>query len=313
MEPAPFHRLSGDPETGARAFWLRAEDGVRLRAALWPAENGGGTVLLFNGRTEYAEKYAGVAAELNRAGLAVLTIDWRGQGLSDRLQADPRPGHIGDFADYQRDVVELVVAAQELALPRPWHLLAHSMGGTIGLAALEAGLPVQSAVFSAPMWGIDLHHVPEPVALAVARLARRLGRGTRPAPGSGGMDSFVLQDGFLTNPLTADGRRWGRLVAEIAGWPGIALGGASNDWLCAALLECRRLAALPAPALPVLIALGDREQVVSATAIRARAAAWPGASLLELSDCRHEPMMECDPVRDRFLAAAIAHFATAPA
>ncbi len=309
MSPAPFYTLPGDPLPMARAFWLRAGDGLRLRAGHWAAGGASGTVLLFPGRTEYLEKYASVAADLNAAGLDVLALDWRGQGMSDRLQDNPRPGHIGDFADYQRDVVEMVVLAQELDLPRPWHLLTHSMGGAIGLAALDAGLPVASAVFSAPMWAIDLRPVPEGLALALATLLSRLGRGGRPAPRSGGEDSFLLLDPFKDNLLTHDAQRWGRLVAEAAAWPEIALGGASNDWLRAAILECRRLAALPAPDLPALIALGDGERIVSAHAIRSRAASWPMARLLELSDCRHEPMMERAPVRSRFLQAALAHFA----
>ncbi|WP_199257970.1 alpha/beta fold hydrolase [Paracoccus binzhouensis] len=308
MKPAPFNTLPGDPLPTARAFWLRADDGVRLRVAHWPAGGAEGTVLLFPGRTEYVEKYAETAAELNAAGLEVLAIDWRGQGLSDRLQADLRPGHVGSFADYQRDVVELVVAAQELDLPRPWHLLAHSMGGAIGLAALEAGLPVDSAAFSAPMWGIALRGLPEWLVLGLVTILCRLGRSGRPAPRSGGEESFVLLDPFRDNLLTHDGRRWGRLVAEAAAWRDISVGGASNGWLREAILECRRMAALPSPALPALIALGDGERIVSAPAIRARAVGWPGATLLELAECRHEPMMERDPVRARFLEAVLAHF-----
>lgn len=308
MTPAPFYTLPGDPLPSVRCFWLRTEDGMRLRAGLWRAGQPIGTVLLFTGRTEYLEKYARVAVDLNEAGYDVLAIDWRGQGLSDRLQANPAPGHIEDFADYQRDVVEMVIAAQELGLPEPWHMLAHSMGGTIGMAALMGGLPVHSAVFSAPMLGINLRGLPEGLALALAGLMMRLGRGGHPAPGSGGNDSFVLTDPFRNNLLTGDGPRWGRIVAETASWPEIALGGATNAWVHAALLECRRLAALPAPDLPALIALGGQERVVSAAAIRARAAAWPGARLLELPDCQHEPMMERDTIRDSFLQAATAHF-----
>lgn len=309
MNPAPFNTLPGDPLPLARAFWLRAEDGVRLRAAHWAAGGASGTVLLFPGRTEYLEKYAAVAADLNAAGLDVLSMDWRGQGMSDRLQDNSRPGHIGAFSDYQRDVVELVVAAQELDLPQPWHLLAHSMGGAIGLAALDGGLPVASVVFSSPMWGINLRGIPEPAALALATLLSRLGRGGHPAPRTGGEESFVLLDPFHDNLLTHDGQRWGRLVAEAAAWRDISVGGASNDWLREAILECRRLATLPPPGLPALIALGDGERIVSPQAIRSRAAAWPSARLLELAQCRHEPMIERDPVRDLFLQAALAHFA----
>lgn len=314
MTPAPFYTLPGDPIPNARSFWLRTEDGLRLRAGYWPAAEDGrdramGSVLLFSGRTEYLEKYNQIATELNAAGYDVLSIDWRGQGLSDRLQVNPRPGHILQFSDYQRDVVELVVAAQELDLPQPWHLLAHSMGGAIGLAALQGGLPVASAAFSAPMWGINFRGIPVPVVLALAGLMTRLGRGGRPAPSSGGDEPFVLLDPFLKNLLTGDGPRWGRIVAEAASWPEIAIGGATNNWVREAVLECRRLDTLPAPELPALIAVGGRDRIVSDSAIRRRAANWPGARLLELPDSRHEPMMERDPVRNAFLQASVELFA----
>ncbi|KGJ05042.1 lysophospholipase [Paracoccus halophilus] len=312
MTPAPFNTLAGDPVPRVRSFWLRAEDGIRLRVGHWAAadrfDGRAGSVLLFPGRTEYLEKYRDVAADLNDAGYDVLAIDWRGQGLSDRLQANPRPGHITDFADFQRDVVEMVVTAQELELPQPWHLLAHSMGGAIGLAALGSGLPVRSAAFSPPMWGIDLRGIPVALALALARLMCSLGRGGRPAPASGGEESFILQDSFLGNLLSSDGPRWGRIVAETASWPEIALGGATNDWLRAALVECRRLALLPSPKIPALVGLGGRDRIVSARAIRERVAKWPGARLLEMPDSRHEPMMERDSIRGAFLQAAVSHF-----
>lgn len=323
MTPAPFYTLPGDPIPRVRSFWLRADDGVRLRAGHWRATAGdaesasqsgdtpSGSVLLFAGRTEYLEKYDPVAGDLNAAGYDVLAIDWRGQGLSDRLQDNPRPGHVERFSDYQRDVVELIVAAQELDLPRPWHMLAHSMGGAIGLAALEGGLPVSSAAFSSPMWGIDFRIIPLPVVLGLSGLLIRLGRGGRPAPGTGGDDAFVLLDPYVKNLLTGDGPRWGRIVAEAATWPEIALGGATNKWVHEAVRECRRLDGLPAsalPEMPALIALGGREKVVSAAAIRRRAGAWPGARLLELPDSRHEPMMERDAIRSAFLQAAIELF-----
>lgn len=312
MTPAPYYTLPDDPVPTVRSFWLRAEDGVRLRAGYWAAGDTGsdraGSVLLFTGRTEYLEKYDRIAADLNAAGYDVLAIDWRGQGLSDRLQANPRPGHVEHFSDYQRDVVELIVAAQELDLPRPWHMLAHSMGGAIGLAALEGGLPVASAAFTSPMWGINFRGLPVPAVLALTGLMVRLGRGGRPAPASGGDNPFVLLDPFVKNLLTKDGPRWGRIVAEAASWPEIALGGATNNWVRQAVLECRRMESVPAPDLPALIALAGRERIVSVPAIRRRAAAWPGAELLELPDSLHEPMMERDPIRSAFLQAAVTLF-----
>ncbi|MFI0395183.1 alpha/beta fold hydrolase [Paracoccus jiaweipingae] len=309
MQAAPFHRLDGDAESPARAFWLRADDGVRLRAALWRAPDGPparGTVLLFPGRTEYLEKYDRVARDLLAAGFAVLGIDWRGQGASDRLLDDPRPGHVAAFADYQRDVVELIVAAQKLSLPQPWHLLAHSMGGAIGLAALHDGLPVVSAAFSAPMWGIR-NPLPPVLAQGVAAAASAIGLRRRTVPGSGGrgQQTYVLSAGFADNLLTPCPANWSRLVTEAAFWPDLTLGGATFGWVATALAESARLSHLPAPDLPALASLGSDEQIVSPPAIRQRIADWPGARLVSIDGARHEVLFDTPARRDLFLNAAL--------
>lgn len=307
--PAPFRQLPGDTSRPAQAFWRQADDGVTLRLARWQAETDRrGGVLLFPGRTEYIEKYAGIARSLTGAGYDVLSIDWRGQGLSGRLLPDLRLGHIVQFADYQRDVAQVVAAAAELDLPRPWHLLAHSMGGCIGLAALEGDLPVASAVFSAPMWGINLRQMPHGVALGMAYLAGRLGRGNRAAPGSGALGAYVLDEGFSVNLLTEDADEWCRMVREAAVWPDLTIGGASFDWVGKALNECSRLSRLPSPDLPATISLGSQERIVSGAAIRDRVARWSGAELLQFEGARHEIMMCTPDRRAAFLAAALARF-----
>ena len=96
LTPAPFFEdVAGGPPGGA-AWWLTTSDEKRIRVGLWPtnAEEPRGTVLLFPGRTEYIEKYGRTAQELAERGFATLAIDWRGQGLSDRMLDDPRIGHV---------------------------------------------------------------------------------------------------------------------------------------------------------------------------------------------------------------------------
>lgn len=310
MDAAPFYQFDDCSDEPARAFWVKADDGVRLRLALWGDDEAArGTVLLFPGRTEYVEKYAPFARILTDAGYAVLAIDWRGQGLSDRLLDNPRTGHVGEFADYQRDVVEMILAATDLELPQPWHLLAHSMGGCIGLAAIYNDLPVETAVFSAPMWGLDLGPVPVGVIGGLARFSARLGLGARVVIGSGGAGTYVLDEAFAGNLLTGDPAEWGRMVNEAVAWPQVTLGGVSVDWLGKAIGECQRLSALPSPDLPMTVTLGSGERIVSASAIRDRAGRWDEARLLELDGARHEAMMETAPLRDAFAAAALQRFA----
>ncbi len=309
LTPAPFNTLPGDQIPRAQAFWLQTEDDIRLRAAHWPAaRDTQGTVLLFQGRAEYLEKYNSVALELNEAGFDVLSLDWRGQGLSDRLQPLTRLSHIHDFADYQRDVLEMVIAAGDLDLPQPWHLLAHSMGGMIGYRSLLADLPVASAVFSAPMWGINFGFYPKPLVRLWAKSGPLLGRGEKQCPGSGRARNFVLRTSLAQNPLTADGIRWGRLIAEADNWPELTLGGVSYDWLVAALRECDHIRSLPPPAQPCLIGVSPQDRVISNRAISARLQGWQDGELLELVGSRHEPMIERAPIRRLFINSLIRHF-----
>ena len=307
LSPAPFHQLPDSSEVPAEAYWLRSDDDIRLRVALWRADTPTETVLLFPGRTEYVEKYAPVAGVLTQLGINVLAIDWRGQGMSDRLQDNPRPGHIGEFAHYQLDVVAMVEAAAALNLPEPWHLLAHSMGGAIGLAALMNGLPVQTATFSAPMWGINHAPMPRRVAIGLSHLAARLGRSGVSAFGTGGNGTYLLDEPFQNNLLTGNADAWARQVREAAAWPDLTLGGASYQWVRQALDECRRMAAEPAPDVPMLVTLGSRELVVSGPAIREYAAGWPSGRLLELDNCHHEVMFETPDLQQEFLTAFVNH------
>ena len=119
--------------------WLRSADGLALRGVAWGEGAPRGVVLLLQGRTEYAEKYARVAADLGAAGWATATLDWRGQGLSERLWPDRALGHVRRFADYQWDVDALAGWAGRLAPGAPRVLLAHSMGGAVGLRARTGG------------------------------------------------------------------------------------------------------------------------------------------------------------------------------
>src|SRR5579871_3802211 len=86
---------------GAVTGMLKTSDGVSIRFARWPPPPGRkGTVCIFQGRTEFIEKYFEVVRELNSRGFAVATLDWRGQGLSERELRDPRKGHVTNFSKY---------------------------------------------------------------------------------------------------------------------------------------------------------------------------------------------------------------------
>ncbi len=318
---APLFADMADGPPGGRARWLGTDDGVRIRAGLWQPPGARGTVLLFPGRTEYVEKYGRAAADLARRGLATLTVDWRGQGLADRLTDDPMAGHVGRFGDYQRDVAALVDAARAMDVPRPWHLLGHSMGGCIGLRAAMAGLDVASCVFTGPMWGIRIADPLRPLAWSLAWGGRRLGVGHRYAPGTDA-GSYVLTEPFETNRLTRDREMYDYMIGHLRAHPELALGGPSLHWLHEALKETRDLSGRPSPALPCLTLMGSDEDIVDTARIVERMAAWPGGRLEIVAGARHEVLMEDAATRARLFdliadfchrAAGAGNGATVPA
>ena len=308
LEDAPFHgHLAQGPADGS-ARWLLTEDGVRLRAVAWGREARRGTVLVFNGRTEYAEKYGRVAAELRSRGYATLTVDWRGQGLSDRLRSERSLGHVGRFADYQLDVAAMVAHGRELGLPEPWFLLAHSMGGAIGLRSLLEGLPVRAAAFSAPMWGIQMTAALKPVAWSVTSVSRAFALGHLLAPGQEPTNYLLLCD-FAENTLTSDRETFEWMRGHLAAERELALGGPSLHWLNEALREMRRLMGVTAPEVPALAFVGTEEVIVDPARIRRRLADWPGSRLVTVPTARHEVLMETPAIRSRVLNEIAAHFA----
>ncbi len=317
MEGAPLYNDIAEGPEPAKGYWLRADDGVRLRVGHWAAPQsarraGGdksarGTVLLLPGRTEYIEKYGRAAVDLAALGYDTFSIDWRGQGLADRLAPDPMLGHVKRFSDYQRDVHAMIAAARGLDLPRPWFMIAHSMGGCIGLRALHEGLPVRAAVFSGPMWGIRVSAPLRPIAGLYAALLTQLGRGTAYAPTTG-PETYVLSAPFEDNVLTGSRRMWEYLVHQARAHPELTIGGPSVRWFHEAQRECRALVAMAPPQLPAACYFGGHERVVDTGAIRRVMGAWQGGSLHEIEGAEHELMMETTPRREAFFQGAAALF-----
>ncbi len=309
MDPvtAPFHAALARGPEGGTAHWVKTADGVRLRIVHWPG-GARGTVLIFPGRAEPAEKYGPTAAELVAGGFACLAIDWRGQGLSDRAAQDPMVGHVGDFAEYQRDVDAMLDLVGALGLQGPTFLVAHSMGGAVALRSLIR-LPGQfrAAVFSAPMWGIKMSPALRPVARIVSTVATRLGQSLRYTPSTTAA-CYLLAQPFQGNTLTQDPDMYAWMRDQMVEAPALQLGGPSIGWLGAAMRECAALAALPSPKLPVICALGTTEVVVDPVAIHARMAQWGTGQLDLYPGAAHEVPVEVPAVRRRFHQRAITLF-----
>lgn len=297
LTPAPLHTdIYPGPEPSA-AYWADTPDGKRIRLGVWSPEGARGTVLIFPGRTEYIEKYGVAAAAFAERGLASIAIDWRGQGLADRLIDDPLVGHVDHFTDYQKDVAALMRAARNLNLPRPYFLVAHSMGGCIGLRAVIEGLAVQAAAFTGPMWGIHIApHMRLPAQL-LSTFMPKINQGHRMPPGSS-REPYVLSAPFEDNMLTTDPAMFQMMRDQSLAYPEVQLGGPSYVWLREALAETKHLAQRAAPSLPCITYVGTNERIVDVPRIHARMEGWKGGQLREVEGAEHEILMERDTIRN---------------
>lgn len=307
MENAPFFEDIARGPTGGAAHWLTTADGLRIRVVHWTGSDAKGTILLFPGRTEYIEKYGPAAVDFLARGYATVAIDWRGQGLSDRTSDTYTLGDVAHFTDYQHDVNAALDHARALKLPEPFFLVAHSMGGCIGLRALHNGLPVKAAAFSAPMWGITLNPLMRTIAWLASGLSRKTGIDQTLAPGQVS-ESYVTRVDHSENTLTSDQAMFEFMQMQLREEPKLSLGGASLRWLNESLREMRTLSKMPSPDMPCCTFLGSDESIVDPTRIRSRMADWTGGALHLTDGAQHEVMLETLEIRTRVFDTTTAFF-----
>lgn len=299
FEQAPFLSLAPLAIRPDRIWWTRAHDGVRVRAALWHAPEASGHVVLLSGRTEYLEKTAIPAAQFVQRGLSVVSLDWRGQGLSDR-QAEPSlKGHIGDFTEFQHDLDAVLADSDVAGLPGKRLLAGHSMGGAISAAVLmrpDLAPTFSAAILSAPMFGIEMNPAMRMAAWLTAKIGLAIGRADAWPPLGDSASPYVTTE-FEGNLLTGDRAVWDWMREMVVQHPEIALGAPTLGWFSAASREMRRLGrAGPAPC-PMLCLVGSKEKVVDGAAVK-RAAERLGADCVEVHDAAHEAWVERAAVRD---------------
>lgn len=301
-EKAPLHTdLADAPESGD-AFWLDAAD-ARIRAALWKGGDRG-TAFIFNGRTEYIEKYGRIIRQLRERGFSVVTLDWRGQGLSDRPLKERMKGHVEDFTEYQDDVSALLDDSRITALPKPHVLFCHSMGGCIGTRTLNEGLLSPAAVvMSAPMLGLSMTRVETVASKVLIGGSKLIGGRNAFAPDPKPRTPYVQKTDFEDNTLTGDAEHFDWMRKHMERAPDLGLGPPTIGWLEEALNETRALAEAPPPSQPVLYLLGTDEEIVAPDAIRMAAARGPKSELCEIDGAKHEVFMETPAIQSEMWAA----------
>ncbi|MCP3735198.1 alpha/beta hydrolase [Sphingomonas sp. RP10(2022)] len=295
--------LRREPAADSRLSEWRAPDGWRHRRFDWPHPDPRGRILVQGGRADIIEKFYETIAHLHDAGWSVTAFDWRGQGGSGRLAADPHVGHAASFDPWVADLGDFWRGWRDEG-PGPAMLLAHSMGAHLALRALlDGGIDPAAMVLVAPMIGIR-SPVGTGAGTRVARLMTRLGDPARPA---WKVRSDAKSAGHRQQLLTHSVERY----ADEAYWydrdPSLRLGPPSWAWVLEAFVSGARLerdSRLGGVTTPILMLVAEADGLVDPAAALRLAGKLPNVELVRFgAEAAHELLREDDAVRTRAYAA----------
>ncbi|MGO9363842.1 MAG: alpha/beta fold hydrolase [Rhodomicrobium sp.] len=292
---------------GAVAGTFIARDGLSIRFARWDttAARRLGTVCVFQGQTEFIEKYFETITDLRRRGFAVATMDWRGQGASGRLLKNAAKGHADNFADYDADVAAFMRGIVLPDCPSPYFCLAHSMGGHLVLRLTQTkACWWDRMVLTAPMIGFAGSGAKNLGISAVSEAATFLGLGDSFIPGW--RRRAPEANPFEGNLLTSDRLRFERAAEVIQAAPHLSIGAPTIGWIaaaCSSISTIRSAAFMESIKVPILIVAAGNDQIVSTPAIEYFASRTKSCTHIVLAGAKHEILQERDQLREQFWAA----------
>lgn len=147
----------------------------------YSADEPEGTVVIFHGYTEFAEKYREVVYYFLKSGYNTITFDHRSHGYSTRDIPDSNGKvHISDYDIFVTDAKDVVdTIARKMTEDKPLYLFAHSMGGAIGASYLETyPEDFSKAILTSPMMEINTGKYPDFFAWILSNIMVKFNKGT---------------------------------------------------------------------------------------------------------------------------------------
>jgi lysophospholipase len=263
-----------------------------------------GSVICLPGLSEFSEKYIETAKFFNNQGYNFFVIDWAFQGRSTRLESNQNKrhshGYDSDVSDLDFFITKVIKTNTDL------YMLAHSMGGHIGLRYLATRAhKFRAASFSTPMLGIkSLRYFPCSLACLFSSLKEKYVPG-----GKDWFEQARKSDG--TDIFSSDPKRDQIHQSWSKANPELRIGNATFKWLCESLKSIgflKKKSTLEKIDIPILFAYADKETLVDNRAVIKAARKIKKAKLLKLKGAKHELLMETDDIRDKFLKKTLEVF-----
>jgi lysophospholipase len=292
-------------DSGTEAY-LNGIDSVPIYYKVFEQKEPKRAVMIFSGRTEAAIKYKELIYDLYNNSYSVYIHDHRGQGLSGRMTEDPEMGFVKDFQHYIDDAkvfYDSVIKPQEY---QKTFMLAHSMGGAIGMTYLEQfPQDFDAAAFSSPMLGLK-----PPLCTIVNVFDREY---PRYAIGQHKYNDDAVT--FKDNALTGSRIRYDRMQAAYTLVPEARLGGVTYTWVHESCEQFDFLFEnIDHIETPFILFSAEDESIVSTSAhwnfIEKARNMGKNCQLYNISNARHELFIEKDKQRLETLNTTLDFFAS---
>ena len=289
-------------------IFKKSEDGRKLRTAFWKAKKkkAHGTVFFLNGHREFIEKYSETFKFLVEKGFNVISLDWRGWGLSDRpFPSRPKVQHISSTAEYQLDLNVVIDLAKQKNLTTPWHLVAHSLGCLLGLRRLILEPQCFNRyIFLSPLWG-NMHSIPRPIQRFLVRYEKILEflwltKITNQNPKK--YKPYSLTVDFKENTLTSDKKQFYRLQMLLKENTELHSGTPTLGYLIAILKEINELRMADLPNRKILVLLAGQERITDNNAVMHFIKKHDFINVEKIKKAQHEILIEKEEVRRKALS-----------
>lgn len=266
-----------------------------------------GTIVLLTGFRESIEKYFEVAEEMKQRGFDVWLMDWRGQGGSERYIKDaPQKMHHEGYDEQIETLHQFTQTIVDKAPTGPMVMMAHSMGGHIGLRYLKEHPGVfDSAILTAPMLDVTTGSVPKPLSRQMAKFAKAGNYLDKYIPGGG--DWSEERAAFKDNNKTADEHRFKSMQDIVRADPSLKTGDPTYGWLYHTFQSIDILTQedyLKEIKTPILMQTSGRDTIVDRPAQERAAGLLPHCRRVDIPEAQHEIWHETDALRGPWLAEA---------
>jgi len=281
-------------------------DGLKIRFETYACgtKTCRGVVVLLGGRSEFIEKYRETVDQLLARKLDVVTFDWRGQGLSDRLLPNRYKGYVGSYEDYLKDLACFMDRYVLQKADRPVIMLAHSMGAHVALRYLhDHPGRVGKAVLTSPLIDIAGPRILTRTVKMIVEIAARIGFKKYYATRASDLDPS--RKCFAGNRLTRDPHRFQQTIQMIIDNPDVAIGGVTVGWLDATFHSIQHMMADGYPesiTTPVKMISAGGDEIVSIAAQKTICKRLPNCDFVMIPDALHELLIETDSVLEEFWA-----------